>query len=119
MLAGAAVLWVIGAGAYAVAALDPLPGVLVLALPLGMLLLGVGEAAYAPTADALPLEVAPPEQVGRYSAVFQMGWGVSGAIAPLLAAVLLAAGHAPLWATLTVTGAALAAAFATLGRRRG
>lgn len=61
-----------------------------------MTILGFGEAAYAPTADSLPLELAPPGLDARYTAVHQLAWGISGAIAPSLAAALLVAGRATL-----------------------
>ena len=49
----------------------------------GMVILGFGESAYAPTADLVPLELAPPGLAGRYTAVHQLAWGVSGAVAPI------------------------------------
>ena len=78
----AAVMWAAGCVAYAVASLDVLAVAL---LPLGIVALGLGEAAYAPSADSLPLELAPAGLSGRYTAVHQLGWGVSAAIAPVLA----------------------------------
>lgn len=110
VLARAALLWVVGSLAFVAAATarDAAPAL----LPLGMTILGFGEAVYAPTADSLPLELAPPGLAGRYTAVHQLAWGISGAIAPTLAAVLLVAGRATLWAALAAGALVLAAAYA-------
>lgn len=80
-------------------------------LPLGIVALGLGEAAYAPSADSLPLELAPAGLSGRYTAVHQLGWGVSAAIAPVLAGALLAAGRPTLWVVLCAASLALALAY--------
>jgi MFS family permease len=89
------------------------------ALFAGALLLGLGEAFYAPTADALPAALAPVELRGRYAAVHQMAWGISEAIAPTLGAATLAAGNAVLWLTLTAIAVATALAYRTLERPTG
>jgi MFS family permease len=65
-----------------------------------VLLLGLGEALYAPTADALPAALAPLDLRGRYAALHQMAWGISDTIAPTLAAAAVAAGNSALWLTL-------------------
>jgi MFS family permease len=104
----ASLLWAAGCFAFTVASVDVLALGL---LALGVVALGVGEAAYAPSADSLPLELAPPGLSGRYTAVHQLGWGISGAIAPVLAGALLAAGHATLWIVLTLASFGLAAAY--------
>ena len=104
----AAVMWAAGCLAYAVASL----GVLAVALlPLGIVALGLGEAAYAPSADSLPLELAPAGLSGRYTVVHQLGWGVSAAIAPVLAGALLAAGRPILWVVLSAASLALSLAY--------
>jgi MFS family permease len=115
VLAAAAALWSLGCGTYAVAAGTGQLEYLLLAA--GMLLLGFGEAAYAPTADALPLELAPPHLAGRYTAVHQLAWGISGALAPLLAASLLSHGKSTLWLTLAAAALALAAAYSVAAQR--
>jgi MFS family permease len=84
------------------------------ALFVGAFLLGLGEAIYAPTADALPAALAPVELRGRYAAVHQMAWGISEAIAPALGAATLAAGNAVLWLTLAGIALASAAAYRAL-----
>jgi MFS family permease len=80
-------------------------------LVVGVLLLGLGEAFYAPTADALPAALAPLDLRGRYAALHQMAWGISEATAPTLAAATLAAGNAVPWLTLGATGVVLAVAY--------
>jgi MFS family permease len=78
----------------------------------GSFLVGVGEAIYAPTADALPAALAPAHLRGRYAALHQMAWGVSEMITPALVAVALATGDYILWLIL-----ALLALGAVLGYR--
>jgi MFS family permease len=104
----ASLMWAAGCLAYAVASLDVLAVAL---LPIGIVALGLGEAAYAPSADSLPLELAPAGLSGRYTAVHQLGWGVSAAIAPVLAGTLLAAGRPTLWVVLGAASLALALAY--------
>jgi MFS family permease len=68
-------------------------------------LLGLGEAVYAPTADALPAALAPPGLLGRYAAIHQMAWGISETIAPLLVASLLVTGIYAVWIALAALAA--------------
>jgi MFS family permease len=114
VLAFAASLWAVGCALYAVASDGGTVAYALLAL--GIVVLGLGEAAYAPTADAVPLELAPPDQAGRYTAMHQLAWGISGAIAPSLAALLLTHGRATLWIVLALVSAALSLAYALAGR---
>lgn len=104
----ASLMWAVGCLAYAVASLDVLAVAL---LPLGIVALGLGEAAYAPSANSLALELAPAGLSGRYTAVHQLGWGVSAAIAPVLAGALLAAGRPTLWVVLCAASLGLALAY--------
>lgn len=115
ILAAAALFWASGCGTYAVAAGTGQLAYLLLAA--GIILLGFGEAAYAPTADALPLELAPPHLAGRYTALHQLAWGVSGALAPILAASLLSHGRSILWLTFAAMALALAAAYGVIAAR--
>lgn len=71
----------------------------------------VGEAIYAPTADALPLAIAPAGLAGRYSAVHQLAWGISSTLAPVLTASLLVVGNQTVWLVLTATATLLAIAY--------
>lgn len=109
VLARAAALWAGGCATYAIAAETGQAEYVLLAA--GMILLGFGEAAYAPTADALALELAPPHLGGRYTAVHQLAWGISGALAPIIAAALLNHGRGALWLVFTAMALALAAAY--------
>ncbi len=110
VLALAALLWSGGAAALTIAAggAGPVYPLLVA----GMVILGFGEAAYAPTADLVPLELAPPGLAGRYTAVHQLAWGVSGAVAPILAAVLLSEGKTDLWLSVSALALGLAVSYA-------
>jgi MFS family permease len=110
----AAVFW---AGGCALFLFAPLTVALAyVALIAGVLLIGLGEAYYAPTADALPAALAPLDLRGRYAAVHQMAWGISEAIAPTLGAVTLAAGNSLLWLTLVAIAAASALGYRALER---
>jgi len=108
----AATLWALGCAAFLLAPAGAL--IAYGALFTGAVLLGLGEAFYAPTADALPAALAPLALRGRYAAVHQMAWGVSDAIAPTLGAAALAAGNAVLWLTLTSVAATTALAYRAL-----
>jgi hypothetical protein len=79
--------------------------------------LGLAEAAYAPTADALPLSIAPLGLAGRYTALHQLAWGVASAIVPVLTAALLAAGRATVWIVLATISLITALAYALLPRK--
>ena len=113
----AAALWALGCAAFLLA---PAGAVIAYAaLFAGALLLGLGEALYAPTADALPAALAPVALRGRYAAVHQMAWGISEAIAPALGAATLAAGNAVLWLTLAAIAGVAAVAYRALERPTG
>jgi MFS family permease len=112
LLTVAAGLWSLGGLLMATGA--TLPGIALLILPLGMVVLGVGEAVYAPTADALPIALARPELAGRYSALHQMGWGISATVAPVLTAWLLGLGPQAAWIAVSVAAAALASTYLRL-----
>jgi MFS family permease len=105
----AAVLWAIGCAVFLLAPLTV--ALAYAALGVGVLLLGLGEAFYAPTADALPAALAPLDLRGRYAALHQMAWGISEAIAPTLGAAALAAGNSALWLTLVAIAVASALAY--------
>jgi MFS family permease len=95
------------------------PAIATQVLLLAAIILGLGEALYAPTADALPLALAPAGLAGRYSAIHQLAWGISGTLAPVLTAWLLVVGNQAVWLVLTVTAAVLAIAYLTLEARFG
>ncbi|TML36339.1 MAG: MFS transporter [Actinobacteria bacterium] len=105
----AAAIWAIGCAAFLLA---PLALALAYtALVAGVLLLGLGEAFYAPTADALPAALAPLDLRGRYAALHQMAWGISEAIAPTLGAAALSVGSSALWLSLVAIALATALAY--------
>jgi MFS family permease len=108
----AAVLWALGCATFLLAPVGV--GLAYGALFAGAFLIGLGEAIYAPTADALPAALAPVELRGRYAALHQMAWGISESIAPTLTAAALADGNATLWLTLTAIAAAGALAYRAL-----
>ena len=105
----AAAIWAIGCAAFLLAPLAVALGYA--ALVAGVLLLGLGEAFYAPTADALPAALAPLDLRGRYAALHQMAWGISEAIAPTLGAAALSVGSSALWLTLVAIALATALAY--------
>lgn len=118
ILAGCAALWAASAAVFALAGLPRPPAGLAL-LFLAAVLLGLAEAIYAPTADALPLYLAPPGQGGRYSALHQLAWGVASVVSPLLAAGLSAAGPATVWIVLAGIALGTAVAYLSFGPRLG
>ena len=113
----AAALWAAGCAVFLLAPTELI--VAYGALFAGVLLLGLGEALYAPTADALPAALAPVELRGRYAAVHQMAWGISESAAPALGAATLASGNAALWLTLAGIAAATALGYRALERPAG
>jgi MFS family permease len=110
-------LWAIAFLFFLVAPIDTSLAYVVLFA--GALLVGVGEAIYAPTADALPAALAPPHLRGRYAALHQMAWGVSEMITPALVAVALASGAYTLWLILAALAIAAVAAYRALERLAG
>jgi MFS family permease len=117
LLATANLIWTVAALVLAGAAV--VPGYAIAVLVLGAALLGIAQGVYSPTADALPLAIAPPGLAGRYTAVHQFAWGVSQTVAPLLAAVLLDRGSSPVWLVLATLTLLTAAGYARLRPRLG
>lgn len=73
----------------------------------GVMLVGtvvytLGELVGGPVTSATAAEAAPDHLRGRYLSLGQLSWGVSGAVAPVLFAWLLAQGSAPLWLVMLV-----------------
>lgn len=66
----------------------------------GSLLFTGGELLVAPAISALVTSLAPPSEIGRYNAAFQLTWSVSTTLGPLLIGVLAQAGGPWLWLTL-------------------
>jgi MFS family permease len=113
----AAVLWAVGCAVFLLAPLTV--ALAYCALVAGVLLLGLGEAFYAPTADALPAALAPLALRGRYAALHQMAWGISESIAPTLGAVTLAVSNTALWLTLAGVATATAILYRALEKPTG
>jgi MFS family permease len=76
------------------------PAVMLGLVAMSAVLLGIGEAIYAPTADALPTALAPVHLRGRYAALHQLAWGISETLAPALVGVALVGSGAGLWGAL-------------------
>jgi MFS family permease len=112
VLATAGVVWTIGALAYAAAP----AGLTVVVLFAAVLAFGLGEALYGPTADTLPLAIAPPGLAGRYTAMHQVAWGVSGIAAPALVGALIGGRPTLFWLVLAGLAAATAVTYRLLPR---
>jgi MFS family permease len=110
-------LWAFGLGLFLVSAMAP--GFELVGLFAGMVLLGFGEALYAPTADTLPLALAPPPLRGRYAALHQMAWGVSETVAPALTGFLLAISGSMLWSVLAALAVITIVAYEAIAARIG
>lgn len=62
-----------------------------------VIIAAVAEAISTPLMVGAANEAAPYDQKGRYSAVFQTGWGLAEAVAPVIFTSLLVVGNAVLW----------------------
>jgi MFS family permease len=105
--AGFGILWVLGVT-------HPHGGGL---LALGLLGFGVlftvAEMLSSPTMNSLAVELAPPQALGRYLAIFQTSWSAGTALAPALLTWLLSLGPGWPWATLIALCAATIVATST------
>ena len=68
----------------------------------------LGETLWAPIAPALINDLAPDHLRGRYNSIQGLVWGVSGALGPALAGVLLGAELVVLWVGIVVGGCLVA-----------
>jgi MFS family permease len=102
----AALLWAVGCLLLLPAPLAVVPMTLT-----ATVVLGLAQSFYEPTADAVALALAPVHLTGRYTAVYQLAWGVSAALSPVLAGVLLSAAPSLLWVTLAVLALLTAIAY--------
>ena len=66
---------------------------------------------------AVASEAAPPALRGRYLALHQLSWNVSGTAAPALLTGLLAAGVVPVWLALGALAAAAAGGITAVAAR--
>ncbi|GIE31046.1 hypothetical protein Ait01nite_040910 [Actinoplanes italicus] len=118
VLALAALLWAAGCLLFLPAPLAAAPVAIA-----ATVVLGLAQSFYEPTADTVALALAPAHMTGRYTAVYQLAWGVSAALSPVLAGVLLATAPSLLWITLAALALLTAIAYhrteARLGARVG
>lgn len=96
-------------------------GWLPLWLAIGVMLVGVavytgGELAGGPVFSATAAEAAPDHLRGRYLGLFQLSWGVGGAVTPVAFTWLLAHGATTVWWVLTAIAFASAAYLQALPR---
>ncbi|MCY7399716.1 MAG: MFS transporter [Nocardioides sp.] len=75
-----------------------------------------GELVGGPVFSATAAEAAPDHLRGRYLSLFQLSWGIGGAVTPLAFTWLLSHGDATLWWVLGLVGLAGAAYLRTLPR---
>lgn len=75
-----------------------------------------GELTGGPVFSATAAEAAPDHLRGRYLGLFQLSWGVAGAVTPLAFTWLLAQGQTTLWWVLTLVALASAAYLQRLPR---
>ena len=75
-----------------------------------------GELVGGPVFSATAAEAAPDHLRGRYLGLFQLSWGIGGAVTPIAFTWLLAHGQTTLWWVLVVVALASAAYLQTLPR---
>ncbi|HEX5920093.1 MAG TPA: MFS transporter [Nocardioides sp.] len=75
-----------------------------------------GELTGGPVFSATAAEAAPDHLRGRYLGLFQLSWGVAGAVTPVAFTWLLAQGQTTLWWVLTLVALASAAYLQRLPR---
>ncbi len=79
---------------------------------LSTLVFAVGETLWAPIAPALVNDLAPDHLRGRYNSVQGLVWGISGALGPALAGILLGADLVVVWVGVVVGGCLVAGVLA-------
>ena len=75
---------------------------------LSTLVFALGETLWAPIAPALINDLAPDHLRGRYNSVQGLVWGISGALGPALAGILLGADLVGVWVGVVVGGCLVA-----------
>ena len=115
VLAAAGILWATGSLGFALAGAVSVVTVGIAQLFVSAVLLGGAEGVYSPTADAIPLVLAPPGYAGRYTALHQLAWGVSSVVSPLLASLLLDAGRYVVWTAIAGLAAVATVAYLAVG----
>lgn len=89
----------------------------IVAICLSTAVFALGETLSAPIMPSLVNDLAPGHLRGRYNAVQSITWGVSGALGPAIAGVMLGAGLEAAWLALVVAGLVVAAVLAVRLRR--
>ena len=84
----------------------------IVAICLSTAVFALGETLSAPIMPSLVNDLAPGHLRGRYNAVQSITWGVSGALGPAIAGVMLGAGLEAAWIALVVAGLVVAAVLA-------
>jgi MFS family permease len=86
------------------------PAVAGVMIALGFGVFALGEMIFSPVGPSLINSFAPPHLRGRYNAFGGLIWGVSGAIGPAVAGVVIGGGWGVAWALGLTVGCAVAAA---------
>jgi MFS family permease len=87
---------------------------------LSMVVLTIGELLLVPTASTLTAALAPTEMRGRYMGVYNLTWGISYGLGPVIGALLNdRISPVATWYGGLVIGLTAAAGFAVIGRRLG
>jgi MFS family permease len=79
-------------------------------IALGFGVFALGEMIFSPVGPSLINSFAPPHLRGRYNAFGGLIWGVSGAIGPAVAGVVIGGGWGVAWALGLTVGCVVAAA---------
>ncbi len=77
---------------------------------LGVGIFAIGETMWSPVIPAIVNDLAPHNLRGRYNAVISVTWGISGAIGPAFAGVMLGLDYPYAWVTIVVVGCLAAGA---------
>ena len=111
LMATVAALWAASWLIIGVSGLLPMTAAVVL-ICLSTFVFAVGETLWAPIAPALINDLAPDHLRGRYNSVQGLVWGISGALGPALAGLLLGADLVALWIGVVVAGCVVAGVLA-------
>ena len=111
LMATVAALWAASWLIMGVTGLLPVTAAVVL-ICLSTFVFALGETLWAPIAPALINDLAPDHLRGRYNSIQGLVWGVSGALGPALAGILLGAGLVALWVGIVVGGCLVAGVLA-------
>lgn len=116
LLAVVAALWAVSWLMLGLSGTLPLT-LAIVAICLSTAVFALGETLSAPIMPSLVNDLAPAHLRGRYNAVQSVTWGVSGALGPAIAGVMLGAGLEAAWIALVVGGLVVAGVLAVRLRR--